>query len=456
MLDPFASLPHRYLLRNARVPAPFLIDAPSGMAIDRDGAGLVDVLIDKGRITAVTVPETITIPETIDLDGRHVWPHLIDVHTHLDKGHTADRTPNATGTAADARMATAADRVAYWRRDDLLRRMDFGLRTAEAHGVAAIRTHLDSHEGQSEETWAAFVETRERWSSRLTLQGVAMVPLDAYAAPHGRSLADLVAKSGGILGGVTRAGNGSHEAGLDGLDDLLDILFTFAGERNLDVDLHVDEAAVANALAPVARATIRHGYEGRVTCGHCCSLALLEPTAAEALITLVRSAGISIVTLPPVNMYLQDREAGRTPRWRGVTPVTELRAAGVRVAAAGDNCRDPFYAYGDHDMLDTFRQAARICHLDHPIASATELVGPGPAGIMRLPNLGTIGVGNPAHLIIMQAWSMDQVMARPHNDRIVLRNGVRSMATPPSYLELRDIARQPPGFEITAGRKVVG
>jgi len=162
------------------------------------------------------------------------------------------------------------------------------------------------------------------------------------------------------------------------------------------------------------------------------------------------------VTLPPVNMYLQDREAGRTPRWRGVTPVTELRAAGVRVAAAGDNCRDPFYAYGDHDMLDTFRQAVRICHLDHPIASATDLVGPAPAVIMRLPDLGTIGVGNPAHLIIMNAWSMDQVMARAQSDRIILRNGARSTATPPSYAELRDIAGQTSGLETTAGLKVVG
>ncbi len=39
---------------------------------------------------------------------------------------------------------------------------------------------------------------------------------------------------------------------------------------------------------------------------------------------------------------------------------------GLRVAVAGDNCRDPFYAYGDHDMLDTFTQAVKILHLDHP------------------------------------------------------------------------------------------
>ena len=52
------------------------------------------------------------------------------------------------------------------------------------------------------------------------------------------------------------------------------------------------------------------------------------------------------------NMYLQDRVAGRTPRWRGVAPLHELDAAGVTVMVASDNTRDPFYAYGDLDMLE--------------------------------------------------------------------------------------------------------
>ena len=59
--------------------------------------------------------------------------------------------------------------------------------------------------------------------------------------------------------------------------------------------------------------------------------------------------------------------AGRTPRWRGVTLLHEMKAAGLRVAVAGDNCRDPFYAYGDHDMLETFTNAVKILHLDHPL-----------------------------------------------------------------------------------------
>ena len=88
---------------------------------------------------------------------------------------------------------------------------------------------------------------------------------------------------------------------------------------------------------------------------------------ADATIDRVAEAGIAVVSLPMCNMYLQDRVAGRTPRWRGVTLLHELTARGVPVAVASDNTRDPFYAYGDLDMLEVFREAMRILHLDHPV-----------------------------------------------------------------------------------------
>ncbi len=423
-------------LRAARVPAPFLTKAVGDP--DRDGALLVDIAVADGRITAITAAANTRTPTDIALDGRHLWPTLVDMHVHLDKGHIVDRAPNPTGTHPGARDATSADRKAHWRHEDLVRRMTFGLRCAEVHGVSALRTHLDSHEGQGPETWGAFREIRETWKDRATVQGVALVPVDVYRTPYARQLADIVAENGGLLGGVTRASGGRHEDGLADLDDLLDQLFRLARERNLDVDLHVDESGdpQAAALPAVARATLRHGYEGRVTCGHCCSLALQDDDALARHIALVREAGIAIVTLPTVNLYLQDRVSGHTPRWRGVTPVHELRAAGIRVAVAGDNCRDPFYAYGDHDMLDTFRQGVRILHLDHPFGDAVALAGPAPADISGLGGAGRLIAGGPADFIVMNARSMDQVIARPQSDRIVVRNGKRLTVTLPFYDEL--------------------
>lgn len=427
----------RIVLAGVRVPVSLLGEgAPESAGIDRDGAAMVDIVVEAGVVTRVMASGTGVSTETgdpvVELEGRHVWPLLVDAHAHLDKAHILGRAPESGGTHPGARAATTADRLAHWTRDDILRRMEFGLATADAHGVAAIRTHLDSHEGQAETTWEAFSEMRSRWRDRITLQAVGLVPIDAYGTAHGARLADIVAEHGGLMGGVTRASGGTHGAALEDIDLLLDRLFTLAKERGLDIDLHVDEAASADALPHVARATIRHGYEGRVTCGHCCSLALLPEDVLSERIALIADAGLSIITLPAVNMYLQGREEGLTPRWRGVAPVKELSAAGIRVATAGDNCRDPFYAYGDHDMLDTWRQSVRILQLDHPYADAAAYAGPWPAAIMGIEH-GAIRPGRPADLMVLEAWTLDQVIARPHSDRTILRKGVLANRAVPSY-----------------------
>jgi cytosine deaminase len=362
------------------------------------------------------------------------------VHTHLDRGHTVARAPNATGTFADAVRATAADRP-RWTYDDLVARMSFALRCAQAHGVSAIRTHLDSVPEQAETSWRAFRDLRSAWQDRLALQAVSLLPIDFFRGEWGERLADLVAASGGVLGAVTRAAtSGSHGAPLADLDALLDRLFALAARRDLDIDLHVDETndPHAAALAHVARATVRHDYRARVTCGHCCSLAVQDEAAADRTLDLIASAEIAVVTLPTVNLYLQDRGRGRTPRWRGVTLVHEMRRRGITVAAAGDNCRDCFHAYGDHDMVDTFRQAVRIAHLDHPLADAPALVGPAPAKIARLAAHGRIAAGAPARLIAFNACSLNEIVSRPQADRIVIDRGRRSQARVPDYAELWD------------------
>ena len=75
---------------------------------------------------------------------------------------------------------------------------------------------------------------------------------------------------------------------------------------------------------------------------------------------------------------------GRTPRWRGVTLLHEMRARGIPVAVASDNCRDPFYGYGDHDMLEVFREAVRIVHLDRPFGAWPRRGTATPADMMGL------------------------------------------------------------------------
>jgi cytosine/creatinine deaminase len=421
-------------IRNARLPAALVVgDAPRPAG--EDGFVLADLVIAGDTVGAVTALLPSGIP-AVDIGGGQVWPTFAELHTHLDKGHISPRARNADGTVYGAVEAVRRDRLANWTAEDVERRFDFSLRCAHAHGTSAIRTHIDSYHPQAPVSWPVFTRMRAEWQGRVELQGVALTLMDDYETELGRGLADLVADAGGILGGVTRfsAGDQSPERYAAALDRL----FRLAGERGLDVDLHVDETAdlTPNTLREVALAASRAKFNGRVVCGHCCSLALRPEQEAQDTIALVKDAGLCVVTLPLINLHLQGRQTAATPRWRGVTLVRELAAAGVPVAASSDNCRDPFYAYGDLDALEVFRETVRICHLDFDAARWTDLVTRAPADIMRLGAQGRIAAGHAADLIIFKARSMEELLARPQSDRIVLRNGRLSEAVLPDYREL--------------------
>ncbi|MEE8272806.1 MAG: cytosine deaminase [Alphaproteobacteria bacterium] len=414
-------------LTDARVPV-CLLDGD--VAADGDGLARVDVAIADGRIAAVAPAGATRSGTVLDASGSQVWPCPVDVHSHLDKGHTWPRAENPDGTFAGALAATAADREAHWSAADVRARMAFGLACAYAHGTKAVRTHLDSIGKQTAITWPVFAELREAWAGRVALQGVSLSPIDMFADDEAVRVADTVADHGGVLGAVTYM--------VPEVDRLIDRVIGLAADRGLDLDFHVDETLDpgARTLDLIARAVVTHGFSGTVLVGHCCSLATQPAAVAAATLDRVAEAGIAVVTLPMCNLYLQDRAPGRTPRQRGVTLLHEMAARGIPVAAASDNCRDPFYGYGDHDMVEVFREAVRIGHLDRPVGNWPRAVTATPAAIMGLADSGRIAVGQPADLVLFRARYYSELLARPQAGRVVLRAGQAIDAAPPDYRQL--------------------
>ena len=429
------------LLRNASVPRSVLAEALPGHG-QIVGA---DILIGDGMITAIGAPGTLFAPDAAaswNCREGLVLPALCDIHTHLDKGHIWPRRPNPDGSFMGALVAVAEDREANWTAADVERRMDFAIRCAYAHGTAAIRTHIDSAPPQHEIGWAVFDRMRDRWAGRVELQAVALVGPDIMLdVPVYRQVAARAKASGGRLGGAIAVWPNARQAVFNAVE--------LAGDLDMDLDLHIDETLEleSRALHDLADAVIETGYRGRVLAGHCCVISVQEEEISAAAIARTAEAGIAVVSLPMCNMYLQHRRNDPlllTPRHRGVTLLNELKAAGVPVALASDNTRDPFYAYGDLDGLEVFREGARIAHYDHPQQRAWDWIGAvssGAAEIAGFAHKGQIAVGGPADLILVDARSWTELNSRPQSDRIVLRRGVASDTAPPDYRELDDLMR---------------
>ncbi len=112
-----------------------------------------------------------------------------------------------------------------------------------------------------------------------------------------------------------------------------------------------------------------------------------------------------------------------TPAWRGVTRLHELRAGGVAVAVAGDNRQDAFYPFGDYDMLDVFRDAVRIAHLDSPMTGWVDSVSSIPASLMGLRDYCRIEPGSRADFVAFPVQTAVEVLAKRGFGRQVVRNG---------------------------------
>lgn len=416
-------------LRNVSVPACLLGHTQSQMQGQMQGRSdslvQTDIGIANGLITD-------PVGEVIDMHGAMVLPAFVDMHTHLDKGHILPRSSNPDGSFLGA-LTSVRDDHSNWHANDVYRRADFALRCAYAHGTRAIRTHLDSSPPQDEISWPVFARLRAEWAGRIDLQAVCLVGCDAIDL-QGRfqHTADLVQQYGGVLGMVSYP--------MAGLEPLLNDFFSLAANRHLAVDLHVDETLdpSVETLRAICQAVMDTGFSAPVTVGHLCALSAQTEERALSTLDLVAQAGLNVVSLPMCNLYLQDRHPHRTPRLRGATLVHEMKQRGIPVSFASDNTRDPFYAYGDLDMLEVLREATRIAHLDHSepdwICAFTAV----PASACGFAPT-SLNAGAPADLLIFKARNWTELLSRAQADRIVLRNGLAIDRTLPDYAELDDL-----------------
>jgi cytosine deaminase len=425
-MTPFANLPEGPRLRLDNVTVPACLLGRSGDLVR------TSLVIDGDRIGTPRGDEP-----AIDLKGAMLLPCFIDMHTHLDKGQIWPRRPNPDGTFLGALSAVGADRTARWTAEDVAARMNFALDCAYAHGTRAIRTHLDAIPPQDAISFPVFAAARDTWAGRIELQAACLVGAEDVSADGPfRLTADFVAAHGGVLGMVTYP--------LPDIRDRIAQFFRLAAERGLAADFHVDETLdpAANTLRLIAEAVLALGFDAPVVVGHCCSLAAMAEAEALATLDLVAKAGLHVVSLPMCNLYLQDRAAGRTPRLRGITLVHEMKARGIPVSFASDNTRDPFYAYGDMDMIEVLREATRIGQLDHAGEDWVQSVLTNPARAMGIA-LPSLAPGAPADLVIARARSWTEFFARPQSDRIVIRAGRVIARVLPDYAVLDPLMDSP-------------
>ncbi|GAA1955499.1 amidohydrolase family protein [Microbacterium aquimaris] len=375
-----------------------------------DGASGDRAVVDGTVSTAV---DDIAGSDGVDAGGWLLLPPLADMHAHIDKAYTWEMAGRPAGSLEDA--------VACWQRfgaglseRQIATHARRALMAALRAGVTTMRTHVNFHEGADPlRGLRAVVALREEFSGLVDLQVVAM-----HGHLHESALVrEAIALGADLLGGAPHLSP-------DPVAEM-DRTVALAEEAGIGVDLHTDETLDPHSLDIVylSRITAHWPADRTRSAGHCVSLAVQPREALDEILGTAAAAGVSIITNPLTNLYLQGWEHHvATPR--AIPPLHAIRAAGVALAAGGDNVQDPFNPLGNGDMVDVAAALVIAGHLSP--AEAWQVASAGRSLLGLPPAAGEHG--DIADMLLVRASSVAEALAERAPDRVVVRAG-RVVAT---------------------------
>ncbi|WP_284293004.1 amidohydrolase family protein [Luteimicrobium album] len=216
---------------------------------------------------------------------------------------------------------------------------------------------------------------------------------------------------GAVVGGCPYV-----EATADDARAHVDLVLDLAVRYGVPADLHLDLADDADdprfTLAEyVARSTVARGLQGRVAIGHVTSLAAMAPGVRGPVLDALAAADVAVTVLPATDLHLGGRGDTVNVR-RGVAPLHDLWAHGVRVALSSNNVRNAFTPTGRADLLDIALLAARVGHvseqsdLDRLLDAVTTV----PAGVVEPGVTCGVTVGAPADLVVLDTVDPETVL----------------------------------------------
>ncbi len=383
------------------------------------GGAAVDLLVEGGRFARVA-PGVEAPPgtEEVELGGRAALPGFVESHIHLDKAFLEERRPNLTGTLEDA-IAITLDLKRTVTKEDIRERSERALRLAVRHGASWLRIHVEVDPIVRLKGMEAALELREACADLADLQLVVFPQEGIEQQPGTEDLMREALRMGGdVVGGAPYNDNDAERH--------LDIVFGLAEEFGCGVDLHIDfsDDPGDRCIESVVRRTLAAGLQGRVAVGHLTSLGSMDDAAAAPIVEAVAEAGITVMPLPATDLFLGGR-GPVPPRFRGLTRVRDLLAAGANVAVASNNIRNAFTPSGNGDLLEIGLLLACVAHMTTPKERAIipRLFTHNAAKALGIEDRYGIAEGRPADFVVLDTENIGDIIIDQPEKRFVVKRG---------------------------------
>lgn len=390
----------------------------------------VDIAIDQGRIGALA--DTVAGGGVKEIDARYqlTTVPLVDAHIHLDATLTVpERTTNHSGTLLEGiqRWSEIKPDITV---QDVKSRARQAILWEVAQGSLQIRSHVDVCDERLV-ALHALRDLKDELAPLVDLQLVAFPQEGVLCFPHGKELMETALHEGAdIVGGIPHY-EWTRE---DGIREL-EFLFDLAIRENRLIDVHCDETddPESRFVETMARLTHLNGLGGRVAASHTTAMASYNPAYGFKLRRILRESGLSIIANPLTNVVLQGR-FDTAPVRRGMAPIKELSADGVRVGLGFDCIMDPWYPLGTGNVLQAAWMALHLGHMTGPeqMDEVFQMATVNGQGIVHPEGQHDLAVGRAADLVIWDASTPAEALRRLPVARLVMRRGTIVAEAEPS------------------------
>ncbi len=328
-----------------------------------------------------------------------LFPRFVETHSHFDKSFTWGDFPNLESNYEGA-LSVNLEEHKTRTTEKVIKRVEKSLILAIKNGYRAIRSHIDTYQSQSFDVWIELFKLQKKYSSKLTLQFVALAPLEFWDTSNGEDLAKILSFYGGILGGVVVPPFNKKET-----SKFLSKMLLLASKHKLEIDLHIDESSIQpGAGINVLLKTIdKLKISIPITCSHLSSLIALKESEIAHIGKKMAEKNIKVVALPLTNFWLLNRKKKSTSLKRPVAPIKQLQKSHVDVSIGSDNVQDPWYPFGNFDPFYMMSCSIPMLQLNPWERMTLSSIFLAPSRLLNLKWDGLIEKGCPADFVILDA-----------------------------------------------------
>ena len=293
---------------------------------------------------------------------------FVNAHSHLDRANTARFFSKEEQYKFLEEKWRLVDRIKkqsnYW---EYYSRIDLAVTDQIEKGVSTICTFIDVDEVTTNKAYIAAHEVANKRKFDITLL-TAMQTLRGVLDPKQQTMIRNAVAAVNIIGSLPGGDKGRE-------DEHIDWVMNAAKRHGKRLHVHVDQLNTPKEKETewLARKTIEHGLEGRVTAIHSISLACHPIAYRKEVYKICQDAGLSFITCPSAWIDHPRRE-DLAPIHNSITPVDELLEHGLVVAIGSDNIYDVYKPFADGDIMFELRlllEACKIYDVDALVKIAT-------------------------------------------------------------------------------------